>query len=54
MNAMNAKISVVVICIQVIIYLLLQNLRDCTFKQGKIKTDLHVKPMDRHQYSVGI
>ena len=32
---MNAKISVLVICIEGIIYLLLYNLTDCTFK------DLH-------------
>ena len=29
---MNAKISVLVICIEVIIYLLLYNMQDCTFK----------------------
>ena len=29
---MNAKISVFVICVQAIIYLLLYNLHDCTFK----------------------
>ena len=28
---MNAKISVFVICVEVIIYLLLYNLHDCTF-----------------------
>ena len=28
---MNAKISVFVICVEVIIYLLLHNLHDCTF-----------------------
>ena len=28
---MNAKISVFVICVEVIIYLLLDNLHDCTF-----------------------
>ena len=30
--AMNAKISVFVICVKEIIYLLLYNLHDCTFK----------------------
>ena len=30
---MNAKISVFVICFEGIIYLLLHNLHDCTFKQ---------------------
>ena len=30
---MNAKISVFVICVKVIIYLLLHNLHDCTFKR---------------------
>ena len=29
---MNAKISVSVICVEAIIYLLLYNLNDCTFK----------------------
>ena len=29
---MNAKISVFVICVKAIIYLLLYNLHDCTFK----------------------
>ena len=29
---MNAKISVFVICVELIIYLLLYNLHDCTFK----------------------
>ena len=32
--AINAKISVVVICVEAIIYLLIYNLRDCTFKPG--------------------
>ena len=31
-TAMNAKIPVFVICIEAIIYLLLYNLHDCTFK----------------------
>ena len=35
---MNAKMSVFVICIEVIIYLLLCDLHDCTFK-GKVFTD---------------
>ena len=30
-TAMNAKISVFVICVEAIIYLLLYNLHDCTF-----------------------
>ena len=30
---MNAKISVFVICFEGIIYMLLHNLHDCTFKQ---------------------
>ena len=34
---MNAKISVFVFCVEVIIYSLLYNLNDCTFKQKKIK-----------------
>ena len=29
---MNAKISVLVICVEAIIYLLLHSLHDCTFK----------------------
>ena len=31
-TAMNAKISVFIICVEAIIYLLLYNLHDCTFK----------------------
>ena len=31
-TAKNAKISVFVICVEAIIYLLLYNLHDCTFK----------------------
>ena len=31
-TAMNAKISVFVVCVEAIIYLLLYNLHDCTFK----------------------
>ena len=31
-TAINAKISVLVICVEAIIYLLLYNLHDCTFK----------------------
>ena len=36
---MNSKISVSVICVAAIIYLLVYNLHDCTFKgsNGKIK-----------------
>ena len=29
---MNAKISLIIICVEAIIYLLLYNLHDCTFK----------------------
>ena len=29
---MNVKISMFAICVEVILYLLLYNLRDCTFK----------------------
>ena len=32
---MHAKISVFVICVEVIIYLLLYNLHDCTFNDTK-------------------
>ena len=32
---MNAKISVFTICVEVIVYLLLHNLHDCTFKEEK-------------------
>ena len=31
---MNAKISVFIICVEVIIYLLLYNLHGCTFNMG--------------------
>ena len=33
---MNAKISVFVVCIETMIYLLLDNLHDCTFKTRKL------------------
>ena len=33
---MNAKISVFAICVEVIIYLLLYNLHDCTLKNCKL------------------
>ena len=39
---MNAKISVFVTCIEAIIYLLLYNLHDCTFKQNKLREILNV------------
>ena len=29
---MNAKISVFIVCVEVIIYLVIYNLHDCTFK----------------------
>ena len=35
---MNVKISVLVTCVEVIMYLLLYNLHDCTFK-GATKSD---------------
>ena len=34
---MNAKISMFVICVKAIIYLLLYNLHDCTFKMKFVK-----------------
>ena len=37
---MNAKISVVVICVEAIIYLLLHNLHDCTFKVLKPESEI--------------
>ena len=37
---MNAKISVFVTCLEVIIYLLLNNLRDCTFKRSTFTIDV--------------
>ena len=33
---MNVKISVFAICVEAIIYLLLHNMRDCTFKASKL------------------
>ena len=42
---MNAKISVFLICVEAIIYLLLNNLHDCTFKLNhpfrKVNTGLN-------------
>ena len=35
---MNAKISVIIICVEAIIYLLLYNLHDCTFKSETNET----------------
>ena len=37
---MNAKISEFAICVEAIIYLLLYNLHDCTFKSASSKTEL--------------
>ena len=37
---MNAKISVFVTCLEGIIYLLLNNLRDCTFKRSAFTIDV--------------
>ena len=37
---MNAKTSVFVICKEVIIYLLIYNLQDCTFNRSSCLTDL--------------
>ena len=31
---MNSKISLFVVCVEAIVYLLLNNLLDCTFKGG--------------------
>ena len=39
---MNVKISEFVICVEVIIYLLLHNLHDCTFNHEN--ADLYIKP----------
>ena len=43
---MNAKISVFVICIEVIIYLLLHNLHDCTFKNLILGIRAHISAVD--------
>ena len=41
---MNAKISVFIICLEAIIYLLLYNLQDCTFKfEIKVKFEFEFK-----------
>ena len=37
---MNAKISVFVVCVEFILYLLLYNLHDCTFKPQRIEVKL--------------
>ena len=44
-TAMNAKISVFVICIEAIIYLLLYNLHECTFNkhQAEVTFDLNIR-----------
>ena len=39
---MNAKISVFVICVEAIIYLLLYNLQDCTFKKVNAKYSSYI------------
>ena len=41
-TAMNAIISVFVICFEAIIYLLLHNLHDCTFKAQMSKEQLTI------------
>ena len=40
--AMNAKISVFVICVEAIIYLLLYNLHNCTFKLFKANISFNI------------
>ena len=41
---MNAKISVFVICVEAIIYLLLHNLRDCTFNDFLVNVNKNKFP----------
>ena len=44
-SAINAKISVFVICVEAIIYLLLYNLYDCTFKRArKVEITINLRP----------
>ena len=40
---MNAQISVFVICVESIVYLLLYNLNDCTFKYSTIYINVFLK-----------
>ena len=42
-TAMNAKISIFVICVQAIIHLLLHNLHDCTFKTYEHSFMFHIE-----------
>ena len=48
---MNAKISVIIICVEAVIYLLLYNLHDCTFKsetnEKKKKKQLYTELWER-------
>ena len=46
---MNAKISVFVKCVEAIIYLLLDNLHDCTFKNNG-KEGLKLSKMRREKW----
>ena len=46
---MNAKITVFVICAETIIYLLLYNFHDCTFKNQLFKNTCLRKPPKRLQ-----
>ena len=49
-TAMNAKISVFVICVEAIIYLLLYNLHDCTFKIKRI--NIHFFSKENMAFSI--
>ena len=40
---MNVNISVFVICVEAVIYLLLYNLHDCTFKKSNFKQKISTR-----------
>ena len=50
---MYAEISVLVICVELVIFLLLYNLHDCTFNAfPRFTTDLQMLPMCRLKFSL--
>ena len=49
---MNAKISVFLICVEAIIYVLLYNLHDCTFKQQCLTN--HLSFTDSENINLGM
>ena len=51
---MNATITVFIICVGAIIYLLLYNLHDCTFKQPVLTAICHPATVTAGSYQIEI